>query len=136
MEEVRCGIFSDGQSTRSLGELYSETAVPSGEDRQCQGRDRVRQRALTVIWFLGVGVPRQNLVHSQNECLGDGLDARVSIKILAMLWAIITSRSGRPIEWGGVSLGEPDDLESTPQGTLVARVSLSTTTSTADASSR
>ena len=78
-------------STRSIGELYSETAVPSGEDRQCQGRDRVRQRALTVIWFLGVGVPRQNLVHSQNECLGDGLDASVSIKILAMLWAIITS---------------------------------------------
>ena len=32
------------------------------------------------------------------------------------------SRNGRPIEWGGVSLGEPDDPESTPQGTLVAWV--------------
>lgn len=29
---------------------------------------------------------------------------------------------GRPIEWGGVSLGKPDDPESTPQGTLVAWV--------------
>lgn len=31
-------------------------------------------------------------------------------------------RSGRPIEWGGVSVGEPDGPESTPQGTLVAWV--------------
>src|ERR1700686_3186232 len=30
-EEVRCGTLSDRQSTRSIGELYSETAIANGE---------------------------------------------------------------------------------------------------------
>lgn len=29
-------------------------------------------------------------------------------------------RNGRPIEWEGLTLGEPDDPENTPQGSLVA----------------
>ncbi len=54
-------------------------------------------------------VPRQNLVHSQNEWLGDGLDGASFDKILAMIVAIVTSFRYR-LGWAVSSLRSRGDL--------------------------